>query len=245
MDDHTALKDIRKGGQKGYTALYQRYAITLRGYVISKYHIPTDDVEDILQQIFLKFFNTIDTFKQDCSISTWLHEIAKSVAIDHWRAQAKYDYPLEKADDSKGYDDDDAARRRSQQAELKAQHPRTVSISKHDGETEDSRIAARNDAIDALLEPFLMERFQKTQNDLEIQICVEHALAQLKRDGSKASLLKCLNALTFQAQGSSIQEIAKELGKNPDTTRRYLLDCRTRLKQYQPIQRCRELLNGN
>ncbi|RKZ77676.1 MAG: hypothetical protein DRR19_27590 [Candidatus Parabeggiatoa sp. nov. 1] len=206
MDDHAALKDIRKGGQKGYTALHQRYAITLHGYVISKYDIPIDDVEDILQRIFLKFFNTIDTFKQDCSVSTWLHGIAKSIAIDYWRVQAN--------------------------------KPHTVSIDTDDGETGDNTVGT-------LLDEMSEDWSQKAQNDLDIQMCIERALAQLQRDGSKTSLLKCLNTLTFFAQGSSIQEIAKEFGKNPDTTRRYLLDCRTRLRQYQPIQRCREWLNGN
>ncbi len=33
-----------------------------------------------------------------------------------------------------------------------------------------------------------------------------------------------------------------EIDRTPEATRRDLSDCRTKLKQYQPIQRCQELL---
>ncbi|HEC86026.1 MAG: hypothetical protein DRR08_10385 [Candidatus Parabeggiatoa sp. nov. 2] len=239
MDDQAALNDIRNGGQTGYTVLYKQYVESLRYRVVAKHQIPKDDVDDVLQEIFLKFFKSLPGFKQDCSVSTWLHWITNSVASDYWRKKGKEDYPREEIDDSQG-DDDDAARRKSRQAELKAQNPRTISLDTRNDGTEES---TRNDAIDALLEEFYKEQSQKAQDDFDIQMCLERALAQLERDGSKTSLFNCLKALTFQAQGSSIAEIAEALGRTPDATRRYLSDCRTKLGQYQPIQRCRELLN--
>jgi RNA polymerase sigma factor (sigma-70 family) len=238
MDDQMALEDIRNGGQTGYTVLYKRYVESLRYRVVAKHHISKDDVDDVLQEIFLKFFKSLPGFKQDCSVSSWLHWIANSVASDYWRKKGKEDYPREETDESQD-DDDDAARRKSRQAELKAQNPRTISLDTHNDGTEES---TRNDAIDALLEEFYKEQSQKAQDDFDIQMCLERALAQLERDGSKTSLLNCLKALTFQAQGSSIAEIAQALGRTPDATRRYLSDCRTKLRQYQPIQLCRELL---
>lgn len=55
--------------------------------------------------------------------------------------------------------------------------------------------------------------------------------------------LNCLKMLTLQAQGASIEEISKKIERTLVATRRYLSDCRKSLKQYQPIQWCRELLN--
>ena len=196
MDDQAALEDMRNGGQKGFTVLYKRYVKSLRSRLIAKHQIPADAVDDVLQDSFLKFINTIHGFKGDCSVSTWLHLIAHSVAMDFLRGRGD-----------------------------------TVST-----ETVD---------IDALLELLSTEQFKQEQHDLDIQMCLERAWAQLERDGSKASLFNCLKALTFQAQGSSIQDIAEEIGRTPDATRRYLSDCRTKLGQYQPIQRCRQLLKGD
>ncbi|MEK8019060.1 MAG: sigma-70 family RNA polymerase sigma factor [Candidatus Parabeggiatoa sp.] len=240
MDDKAALEDIRKGGQKGFTILYNHYVRSLRYQLITKYHIPEGSVDDVLQEIFVKFFKSIDTFKQDCSVSTWLYWIGKSVAIDYWRQRGKEDYPKNKRDDNQDVLDETTA----QQEAFKAQPPRTVSMSQFYNETEEG--SRRNEAIEALLyDELLKEQSQKAHNDLDIQMCFERALAQLERDGSKASLLKCLKALTFQAQNASIKEIALEIERTPDATRRYLSDCRAKLKQYQPIQGCRELLNGN
>jgi RNA polymerase sigma-70 factor (ECF subfamily) len=240
MDDKAALEDIRKGGQKGFTILYNHYVRSLRYQLITKYRIPEEAVDDVLQDIFIKFFNSIHNFKENCSVSTWLYWITKSVATDYWRQRGKEDYPIKEMGDNQDYDDD-AARRKSRQVELKAQNPRTVSMSQVETKTEEG--CTQNQAIEALLyEEVLKEQSQKAHNDLDIQMCFERALAQLERDGSKASFLNCLKALTFQAQGASIKEIALEIGRTPDATRRYLSDCRAKLKQYQPIQRCRELL---
>ena len=204
MDDQAALKDIRNGGQSGYTVLYKQYVKSLRYYLIAKHNIPEHSVEDVLQKTFIKFFDSIPSFKKSCSISTWLYIIANSVATDYWRKNK-----------SDGV---------------------TISMDVHDDETEDS---------DNLLEPFLTEQWKNEQNDFDIQRCLERALARLERDGSKASLLNCLKTLTLQAQGTSIQEISEKIERTPVATRRYLSDCRTKLKQYKPIQHCRELLNKN
>ncbi|MCK5521573.1 MAG: RNA polymerase sigma factor [Thiomargarita sp.] len=206
MDDQAALEDIRNGGQSGYNALYEQYVKSLHYYMIAKHNIPENSVEDVLQKTFIKFFDSIPSFKQICSISTWLYLIANSVASDYWRKNKS----------------------------------NSLTISMDDNEMEES-----DNSIDVLLEQFLTEQWKKEQNDLEIQMCLERALAQLERDSSKASLLNCLKMLTFQAQGASIQEISEKIERTPVATRRYLSDCRTKLGQYQPIQGCRELLNEN
>lgn len=238
MDDKAALKEIRKGGKKGFPILYSRYAKSLRYQLITKYRIPDEAVDDVLQEIFIKFFNSIHNgFKENCRVSTWLYWIGQSVAIDYWRQRSQKDYPKNKTDENQEGTDES----RAQQQGFKAQPPRTVSLNQFESETEEGSIP--NQEIKALLDEKSKEAFQKAHNDLDIQMCFERALAQLECNPSKVSLLECLKALTFQAQGASIKDIAQEVGKTSEATRRYLSDCRGKLKQYQPIQRCRELLN--
>jgi len=240
MDEKAVLKDIRKGGQKGFTILYNHYVKSLRYQLITKYHIPEESVNDLLQEIFIKFLNSIHSFKQACHVSTWLYSITQSVAIDYWRQQGKEDYPREQIDDNQ----DKVDEVRAQQRAFKTHNPRTVSLNQSENETEEGSI--RHETIEGLLyNELLKEQSQKAHNDLDIQMCYERAFAQLERDASKTSLLNCLKALTFQAQGASIKDIAMEIDRTPEATRRYLSDCRTKLKQYQPIQRCQELWNGH
>lgn len=196
MDEKAALKDIRKGGQKGCTVLYTQYVNSLRYFLISKHHIPENDVDDVLQETFFKFFKSIHRFKENCKVSTWLYVIAKNVANDYWRKQ---------------------------------QEPPPVSLGL--GEDEEER---ENQMLDEISK----EQSKKEQNDLELQMCLERVLALLERDGSKAYHLECLKALTLRAQRASVQDVANQIGRTYDATRKYLEGCRKTLSQYQPLQDC-------
>ncbi|MEN8221453.1 MAG: sigma-70 family RNA polymerase sigma factor [Pseudomonadota bacterium] len=197
MDEKAALKDIRNGGKKGYTVLYKQYVNSLRYILMSKHHIPENDVDDVLQETFFKFFKSIHRFKENCKVSTWLYVIAKNVANDYWRKQQ--DPPI-------SLDDDD-------------------------------------DWENHLLDEISKEQSKKEQNDLELQMCLERVLALLERDGSKGYHMECLKALTLQAQGSSVKDVADQIGRTYDATRKYLEGCRKTLSQYRPIQDCWKQLN--
>ncbi|OAD19333.1 RNA polymerase sigma-70 domain protein [Candidatus Thiomargarita nelsonii] len=192
MDEKAALKDIRNGGKKGCTVLYKQYVNSLRYFLISKHHIPENDVDDVLQETFFKFVKSIHRFKENCKVSTWLYIIAKNVANDYWRKQ--HDHSL-------------------------------VSLDEDEWE---------NHLLDEISE----EQSKKEQNDLELMMCLERVLALLERDGSKTSHLKCLKALTLRAQGSSVKDVANQIGRTNDATRKYLEGCRKTLRQYQPLQNC-------
>lgn len=76
-------------GKKDFSILYKKYVKSLRNHLIYKYNIPEDFVEDLLEEIFFKFFKDIESFRDDSGISTCLNQIATSVANDYWRKNAK------------------------------------------------------------------------------------------------------------------------------------------------------------
>ena len=88
MSDDEALTDIRNGGQRGFVVLYQRYEPKLCRYMSNK-GVSESDRDDVIQEIFFQFFKTLinGTFKQACSLSTWLYEITKNIVCDYWRQQ--------------------------------------------------------------------------------------------------------------------------------------------------------------
>ncbi|MBH0170244.1 MULTISPECIES: RNA polymerase sigma factor [Fictibacillus] len=57
------------------------------------YYLGTKDVEDMVQEAFVKGFKYIDQFEQRADPKTWLISIARNIAIDHIR-KTKRQYAL-------------------------------------------------------------------------------------------------------------------------------------------------------
>lgn len=49
-----------------------------------------EDSFDVSQEVFLKLYHSIGSFKGDSSFSSWLYRIAKNCALDHLRRQKRH-----------------------------------------------------------------------------------------------------------------------------------------------------------
>jgi RNA polymerase sigma-70 factor (ECF subfamily) len=47
------------------------------------------EAEDLMQEILLKVFKSLDKFNQDADFSTWLGSVARNYCIDHYRASKR------------------------------------------------------------------------------------------------------------------------------------------------------------
>jgi len=59
--------------------------------------VPESNRDDVIQDIFFELFKTLieDTFKQACSLPTWIYTITKNIVCDYWRQQKKTQSNLE------------------------------------------------------------------------------------------------------------------------------------------------------
>ena len=48
-----------------------------------------EEAEDLIQEILLKVFRSLDKFNQDADFSTWLGSVARNYCIDHYRASKR------------------------------------------------------------------------------------------------------------------------------------------------------------
>ena len=46
------------------------------------------DAEDIAQEVFIKVYRSLDRFRQDAQLTSWLYRIAMNACIDHRRRQS-------------------------------------------------------------------------------------------------------------------------------------------------------------
>ncbi|MDP4202645.1 MAG: RNA polymerase sigma factor [Bacteroidota bacterium] len=91
-DELQIIERIRLGETNQFSYLLNRYSNVI--YSLIARIIPSkEDAEELTQDTFLKAFRKLDTFKGDCSFSTWLFRIAYNTAVSATR-KSKIVFPL-------------------------------------------------------------------------------------------------------------------------------------------------------
>lgn len=82
MDEEKNLKAIRQGDEKAFKELVDKYKATIVNTCYAFVH-NREDAEDLAQEVFISFYQSIGKFRGECSVATWLHRIAVNLCIDH------------------------------------------------------------------------------------------------------------------------------------------------------------------
>lgn len=69
--------------QRDFTSVYAEYYPKIAGYL--RRLVGDADAEDVAQEVFLKINRSIDSFRGESSLSTWIYRIATNAAMDHLR----------------------------------------------------------------------------------------------------------------------------------------------------------------
>ncbi|MGN6646083.1 MAG: RNA polymerase sigma factor [Cytophaga sp.] len=77
------IEGCKKGKHKSFESLYQLYAGRLLS-IAMRYAFTTFEAEDILQDAFIKIFNSIHTYEYKGSFEGWLKRIVVTTAINHY-----------------------------------------------------------------------------------------------------------------------------------------------------------------
>ena len=84
MDEKQLILALKKGGRAAYEKLFLHYKDmvlnTCLGFVPNQH-----DAEDICQEVFVKIFRTIEQFKGESKLSTWIYRIAVTESLQHIR----------------------------------------------------------------------------------------------------------------------------------------------------------------
>lgn len=99
--DERLIEGLRAGTEDAYEELIQRF----QNPVYNLIHRMLDDQEeapDVLQEVFLKVFRKIDSFRGQASLKTWIYRIAVNEAYNHRRFFSRHrrqEVGLDRTDD--------------------------------------------------------------------------------------------------------------------------------------------------
>ena len=86
QDDNLALQ-AQQGSQEAFTTLYNQYLSKVYSRVKSR--IPIQDVEDVVQDIFVAVIRSLDSFEQRAAFDTWLYTIVNRQIADFYRKRSR------------------------------------------------------------------------------------------------------------------------------------------------------------
>ena len=104
QDEETRLiEDALKGSQKAYFALVNKHQGAVF-HIINRIVQNSEAANDLVQETFMKAFNSLATYRSEYRFSTWLYKIAANSSIDYLRKKRiqalSLDQPIETKDGS-------------------------------------------------------------------------------------------------------------------------------------------------
>lgn len=83
-DDKELVKRTLDGDKKAFEMIVQRYKQPLLNY-IGRMVGERELALDFTQEVFIKTYSSLHTFRPQHKFSTWLFKIASNLTIDYWR----------------------------------------------------------------------------------------------------------------------------------------------------------------
>jgi RNA polymerase sigma factor (sigma-70 family) len=90
MDEIKGIIDgCVRGEKRSQDALYKKFASLLYGICL-RYAKNKMEAEDVLQEVFVKIYNNIQSYHHDGSFEGWLRRIAVNTSITYYRKNLKH-----------------------------------------------------------------------------------------------------------------------------------------------------------
>lgn len=90
MTDQQLIFSLQKGSETAYQQMMQQYHEQVFN-VCFRYLNNPQDAEDVCQEVFIEVFRSVDNFRQESKLSTWIYRIAttKSLELIRYRERKK------------------------------------------------------------------------------------------------------------------------------------------------------------
>jgi RNA polymerase sigma-70 factor (ECF subfamily) len=90
MNDSELITQVLNGNMNAFTFLvnrYQKLVVHITGRLIQRH----DELEDVCQEVFMKVYQNIGKYRNECKLSTWIATIAYNTSINYLRKFKKGD----------------------------------------------------------------------------------------------------------------------------------------------------------
>ncbi len=86
--DSDLVERVQRGDKHAFDLLVRKYQARV-AVLVSRYVYDSAEVEDVVQEVFVKAYRALDGFRGDSAFYTWLYRIAVNTAKNHLVASAR------------------------------------------------------------------------------------------------------------------------------------------------------------
>lgn len=82
------IKGIAKSGMTSQEELFRSLVLEHQEMVVNtcyRFVFNREDAEDLAQEVFIEVYRSLDQFREEAKLSTWIYRIAVSKSLDHLR----------------------------------------------------------------------------------------------------------------------------------------------------------------
>ncbi len=86
--DTKIIRNVLSGNTEDFSYLMDRY----QNYVLAivKKHVPRQQIEEIVQEIFVRAYQSLGNFRETGGFKQWLSSIAMRTCYDYWRKRYRH-----------------------------------------------------------------------------------------------------------------------------------------------------------
>jgi RNA polymerase sigma-70 factor (ECF subfamily) len=92
MTDEEIVKLVQKGDKEKFRLIVEKFERQLFFYIKRMINQPDPEIEDLLQEVFIKVFVNIQGFDNKKHFSSWIYRIAHNKSIDYMKQNKKIKY---------------------------------------------------------------------------------------------------------------------------------------------------------
>ena len=108
--DQELVRRVQKGDRRAFDLLFSRYQHKIHG-LVSRYVRAHDEIDDVVQEAFIKAYRALPRFRGESAFYTWLYRIAINTAKNYLVARGRRPPDVDvDASDAEHFDGGDALR---------------------------------------------------------------------------------------------------------------------------------------
>lgn len=88
MNELELIQQLRAGDEQAFKSLVTNYQDLVYNTALGVVQ-NSEDAEDVAQEVFIQVYRSIDQFKGDARLSTWIYRITTTKALDHIRSRKR------------------------------------------------------------------------------------------------------------------------------------------------------------